>query len=124
VETKIFGGFTDTDWGVTNNYKNTDGAFLFSITDREKYNLKSPQHAMYTNSGYIAAFGGGFDFYLAANCNTTNSSYSNFGHSYDSKSKPKESLAGAYNFTTKEIEVYQIEISGSLLLGNKKKKLK
>jgi len=119
---KIFGGFVDSDWAVTNNYKSTPNAFLFSLSDKEKYPVKSEQHAIYSNSTYLATFGGGFDFCLAANCNTANTSYSNFGHSYDTKGKAKESLVGGYNFTTKEIEVFQVTFTGTLLAGANLKK--
>lgn len=114
---KVFGGFVDIDWVVTNNYKNTSNAFLFSITDKEKYPVKTPGYAIYSNSGYLATFGGGFDFYLAPGCDKTNTSYSNFGHSYEMKGKAKESLVGGYNFMTKEVEVFQVEYTGTLLAG-------
>ena len=119
---KIFGGFSDTDWTPTSQYKVTTGAFIFSITDKEKYPLKLKEHAIYTNTGYLATFGGGFDFSLCGSCDTINSSYSNFGHSYDTKGKAKESLVGGYNFTTKEVEVFQIEYKGNLLIDGYKKK--
>jgi hypothetical protein len=124
VGNKIFGGFTDTDWTVTNNYKNTTGTFLFSLTEKEKYALKPnmQQYAMYSNASYLATFGGGFDFYLCDNCNTSNASYSNFGHSYDTKGKAKEVLCGAYNFTVKEVEVYQVDFTGELQIQGANKK--
>jgi len=99
---------------------------VFSLTDKEKYPLKAnmEQYAIYTNQSYLASFGGGFDFYLCDNCNTTNSSYSNFGHSYDTKGKAKEALCGAYNFTLKEIEVYHVTYTGELQIPGAKKKNK
>ena len=120
---KIFGGFTDTDWIPTMKYKNSTGAFIFSISDKEKYPLKLKQRhcAIFANSSNLVTFGGGFDFYLCDNCNSVNDSYSNFGHSYDAKGKTKESLVGGYNFKTKEVEVFQVEYTGKLI-GCKKKK--
>jgi len=122
-QNKIFGGFTDQDWTITSNYKVTDNAFLFSITEREKYPLKSGGniYASYAYSNYLPTFGGGHDFYLCENCNNVNSSYANFGYSYDAKGKIRETLTGAYNFTVKEIEVFYVEFSGDLLLGDGKK---
>jgi len=76
---------------------------------------------MYSNASYLACFGGGFDFYLCDNCNTANSSYSNFGHSFEMKGKTKESLCGAYNFTVKEIETYQVSFTGELQIAGHKK---
>jgi len=73
------------------------------------------------NGSYLSTFGGGHDFMLCDNCNTTNSSYSNFGHTYDIKGVVKESLCGAYNFTTKEVEVFQVIYTGDLLVGEKDK---
>jgi len=120
---KIFGGFTDQDWTVNNTYKNSTNAFLFSITEKEKFLLKPnmAQYSSYGNASFLAAFGGGYDFYLCDNCNSVNSSYSNFGHSYETNGKPKEFLTGAYNFTVKEIEVYTVEYTGELLVKSEKK---
>jgi len=126
VNNKIFGGFTDTDWTVTNNYKSTTGTFVYSLNEKEKYNLKPnmQQYAMYSNTSYLATFGGGFDFYLCDNCNTSSASYSNFGHSYETKGKAKETLAGAYNFTVKEVECFQVDYSGELQIQGHNKKNK
>jgi len=119
---KIFGGFTDQDWTATNNYKNSSNAFVFSITEKEKFFLKPNMqvNSTYGHVSYLACFGSGFDFYLCDNCNTVNSSYSNLGTAYDSKGKVKETLSGTYNFTVKEIEVYQVEYSGQLLVKDDK----
>jgi len=59
---------------------------------------------------------------LCDNCNTVNSSYSNFGHTYEMNGKPKESLCGAYNFTVKDYEVFQVTYSGKYEAGSGKKK--
>jgi len=114
---KIFGGFVDIDWIGTGIYKQTPNAFLFSLSDKEKYNLKSPQYAICSTSESLPIFGGGNDFNLVANCDTVNTSYSNFGHTYDPKGKTKESLTGGYNFMTKEVEVFHVEYTGTLLAG-------
>jgi len=122
---KIFGGFTDSDWTATNNYKNSTNAFVFSITEKEKFFLKPnmAQYSTYSNQAYLVGFGGGMDFYLCDNCNSASTSYSNFGHSYDNRGKAKEFLAGAYNFSVKEVEVYQVEYSGELLVKDDKSNL-
>jgi len=83
---KIFGGFVDgIDWTASGNYKSTAKAFLFSITDKMKYPIKSStnMYATMANQSYGPTYGGGHDFMLCDNCNTVNSSYSNFGHTYD-----------------------------------------
>jgi len=96
---------------------------VFSLTEKERYTLKPnmEQHAIYTNASYLCNFGGGFDFCLADNCNSVTTSYSNFGHSYDTKGKAKETLTGSYNFTVKEVEVYHVTYSGEIQIPNAKK---
>jgi len=122
-QNKIFGGFTDQDWTITSNYKVTENAFLFSVTEKEKYPLKSggSTYASYAYSNYMPTFGGGHDLYLCENCNTSNANYANFNYSYDSHGKSRETLTGAYNFTVKELEIFQVDFTGDLLLGNGKK---
>jgi hypothetical protein len=110
---KIFGGFNDLTWNETNNYKSSCNCFIFSITDSEKYLIKTQSLAMgccCSPREYIA-FGGGHDFCLADGCNANLASYSNFGHSYDSRNMKKDSLTGSErNFTVREVEVYSLEI--------------
>ena len=62
--------------------------------------------------GYI--YMGFSDFYISSNSNTNNQSLSKLGFTfkhpdYNDDSKEAESLlAGSYNFSTSEIEVYQV----------------
>jgi len=37
---KIFGGFAEENWNITSNYKNSKNAFLFSITEKDKFKIK------------------------------------------------------------------------------------
>lgn len=46
------------------------------------------QYATYNNSGYGPTFGGGHDLYIANASDVTNTSYTNFGHSYETGTKP------------------------------------
>jgi hypothetical protein len=113
---KIFGGFVeDQDWSNTSNYKATTKAFIFSVTNKKKYPLKSGTsgNAIYTNN-YLPTFGSGHDIYCATNGDQNNTNYSNFPNGYEGGSDTKESLVGAYNFTLKEIEVFQVEYSGKM----------
>jgi len=123
---KVFGGFTDQDWNNTSNYKQTSNAFIFSITNKEKYFMKKDSNqsatATYCYSNYLPTFGGGHDFYLCEGCDKVNSSYANFGHSYDTKGRARDDLSGSYNFTVKEIELYHVEYTGQLLTDSKKHK--
>ncbi|ETO29173.1 hypothetical protein RFI_07952, partial [Reticulomyxa filosa] len=52
--------------------------------------------------------GGGFDFYLCSNCNTTGSSYANAGNSYGCP-RDQNLLAGTYNFLVAEYEVFELK---------------
>jgi hypothetical protein len=113
---KIFGGYVeDQDWTNTSNYKNTTISFLYSVTNRKKYAQKpssGAQHAIYTNN-FLPTFGGGHDIYCAVNGDQNTTSYCNFPYSYEGVGDTKESFAGAYNFKLKEIEVFQVEHSGT-----------
>jgi hypothetical protein len=58
----------------------------------------------------------GWDLCLFNNCNSNSSSYSNLGYSYElpkgmtvNTDESKQSLAGAYNFSVKEYEVFKIQ---------------
>ena len=68
---------------------------------------------MYNNVGYGPTFGGGHDLYIANNANAGTASYTNFGHTYKPPTgysyntvKTKNLLAGTYNFTPSDVEVY------------------
>jgi len=99
---------------------------LYSISNKEKYfikqsNTQGTNHATYTNANYLPTFGGGHDLYLAENCNQNSSSYANFNYSYDSNGKSRDDLTGAYNFQLKELEMFHVEYTGTLLTNPKKK---
>jgi len=107
---KICGGYSDVDWsGNHGSYCATENSFLFSITLRDKFPVKNDQkqYAIYASSGYGPTFGG-HDLYVCDNCDASKGSYANFGHSYDTKGRGRDELTGTYNFTVKEIEVYQV----------------
>lgn len=100
---------------------------MFSVTHKEKYFIKKDNnqgtvYATYAYSNYLPTFGGGHDIYLAENCNQNSSSYANFNYSYDSKGRGRDDLTGAYNFQVKELEMYHVEYTGSLLTESKKSK--
>lgn len=111
---KVFGGFTDVDWDSSNTWKTTNNAFLFSMDRKAKYHVKSPKDAILCYLDRGPTFGNGHDIYICDNCNTVGNSYSNFPHTYicdeyvNPGNKGSNYLAGAYNFTVTEIEVYSI----------------
>jgi hypothetical protein len=112
---RIFGGFTDQDfYSFHSKIKASANSFIFSISRREKYPIKPDCQDMALHTGdhwYIMSFGDN-DFYLENYCNTNENSYCNFGTSYEAKGLPRESLAGAYKFTVKEVETYTVEFEG------------
>ena len=70
-----------------------------------------PQYATYNGGNYGPTFGGGHDLYIADNCRSSGSSYSNLGHSYKVNyytGQKKKLLAGSYRFRCAEYEVYYL----------------
>jgi hypothetical protein len=118
---KIFGGYVeDQDW-TSGSYKNSSKAFIFSITNKKKYKIKSSNHQHAICASGLPTFGGGHDIHCAANGDQNTTSYCNFGHSYENGGDTKESLTGAYSFKLKEIEVFQVQYSGAFKDESKKK---
>ena len=103
-----------------NTYKQSNSSFLFSL--RNKDNLapfianimqSMKQYAIYCYYGSGPRFGGGNDLYICNNPQVNQSSYSNFGNTYQlppgyvhNSEQAKNLLAGQYQFTTTEIEVF------------------
>ncbi len=115
----VFGGFCQEQWSSDGNWKTDPNAFIYSLINKDSKPLlmkcSSTQHAVYCNPGYSATFGGGHDIFIANNANTNTASYSNIGHSYkhpqftSGSNEAKTFLAGTYNFTPTEIEVFMKE---------------
>jgi hypothetical protein len=113
---KIFGGYADQSLGEDVG-KPTKDAFLFSISNKEKYPNK-PEHSKETplgsTSGYLFLFGyGSNDLAVYENCNANTSSYaSTFGHYYDNKGRTKTEFVGSdYSFQVSELEVFEVKFS-------------
>ena len=104
-----FGGFTDQAWDQSGNYKTGSNGFIFSLNNKEIYYNKNSSYNIRCHSSYGPSFGGGYDFYICDNCNTSYSSYNNSDHSYETYGK-KCVMAGTYNFYVKDYEVFQIEL--------------
>ena len=105
---KRFGGFANNAWDQSSSYKTGSKGFIFSLDDKSIYYNKNSSYEIYCNSSYGPTFGGGHDFYICNNCNTSNSSYNNSDYSYNTIGK-KNAMAGTYNFLVKDYEVYQLE---------------
>jgi hypothetical protein len=80
----IFGGYTTKTWNGNHESKYDQNAFIFSITKKEKFNIKqdSGVYAIYGHHIFGPRFGGA-DISISDNCNNNNDSYSNFGSSYE-----------------------------------------
>jgi len=118
----IFGGYTPLNWKASGSqYEFDTKSFLFSFKNKDigKCKIQIPntgssgQYSIYQEGSYGPVFGGGFDLYICDNCSTTNSSYSNLGYSFTPPSgysygatNTQNYLAGSYNFTVSEIEVF------------------
>lgn len=72
-------------------------------------------NAIYCNMSHGPRFGGGHDIFISDNSNVSNKNFSNFGYDYVLDEYPYESeqansfLAGSWNFTVEEIEVFQLK---------------
>jgi hypothetical protein len=113
----IFGGFTPIPWDSSNTYKsdNSQKSFLFTLKNANnisprKFSLSDASHAIRCLSDYGPLFGSGHDILIYDNCNANTNSYTNFGSGYvnDTGIGGGQVLAGEYNFTVKEIEVFTI----------------
>jgi hypothetical protein len=98
---KVFGGFMDLDWKDYNNYFKSQKAFLFSVTNKKKYEWNGTANNGYTDySLYGPAFAD--DLYVSGNFN---------GHcapgAYVFPSG--DEVAGSISFVTVELEVYAVK---------------
>jgi hypothetical protein len=113
----IFGAYTVDSWNGSGNYQ-TGKAWLFSLVN--KYNkcvrleAASPANNMYNNTSYGPSFGGGHDLHvngsMKSNSNYCNpSSYRNISTGFDTVTVDNTLLAGSYNFTVDDIEVFAVK---------------
>eukprot|EP01080_Neovahlkampfia_damariscottae_P005516 gene5516-9333_t len=113
---QIFGGYNPVPWNSNGGYSNDSKTYLYTLVNTtkvppSKFPIMAGKNGAYSNSGYGPTFGGGHDLYICSNCTSANSNYTNFGYSFTSppglNSTQKQAfLAGGYNFTVKDIEVY------------------
>ncbi len=102
--------------GSSGEYSSTSNAFIFSLHNKEglapfKTMVTNPRYAIYRGSDRGPAFGGGHDIMIADNANSNTNSYTNFPYSYSVPSGVQSSktiLAGTYNFTPDEVEVFYL----------------
>jgi hypothetical protein len=111
----LFGGYTSIPWTSDGTYKNDTTAFLFTLTNPHnipptKYLIKpGGTNAVNHGGSYGPTFGGGHDIYVANASNANTTSYTNFPHAYtDTTGQGNNTFTGAKNFTTVDIEVFQL----------------
>ena len=102
-----------------NAYVHSTEAFLFSLKNRDNqpYKMRTvdkyPHNAINHASSYGPTFGGGFDLYIADNCDKNINSYSKLGVTYQTPAgyitgapETHSLLAGSFNFKVDEYEVF------------------
>ena len=111
----VFGGYASKSWNSGNTHISDPNAFLFSVTKRSAFAIKSSKkgEALSPYTGLLCSFGAG-DLYIYQGCDKSASSYSDLGMSYSShgmayaSTEARDFLAGSYTFKVLEVEVYQI----------------
>jgi hypothetical protein len=113
----ILGGFTPIAWDSSGSWKaDTSGqSFLFSVKNPHnrdfcRFGLQNQQQAILCHSSNGPTFGGGYDLYIANDCNGNANSYTNLGNGYVNNTNiPRTQVfTGQGNFTVKEIEVFTL----------------
>ena len=99
-------------------YKQAPGSFIYSLRNKEnlppfKAPLKDQNdvHAIYGGSSNGPTFGGGHDLHISNNAASNTGSYTNFGNTYQPPSGVSSTntiLAGTYNFSPTEVEVFYL----------------
>ena len=91
IETEFsrkIGGFTHLAWNSPpqgSEYKadNSNESFIFSLTNNDKFTLRTREHAVLNGRAYGPTFGGGFDFYVCDKADSQNLSYANVCRTYN-----------------------------------------
>ena len=113
----IFGGYAAFSWDTNKLTKADPKAFIFSLVNAYSTPRSFPakvgcQDSIYCARHYGPTFGGGHDFFISDNSNTTKASSSHLGQSYDfaqeTNSEARSFLTGSSNFQTVEVEVFQV----------------
>lgn len=114
----IFGGYYEGEWATSGSY-NSAPSWLFSLINKYKKPVKlmptSQSSNVYNNGSYGPTWGGGHDLHINNNMKSNSnysspSTYRQMAPGYTSLGVVYDNtlLAGAYNFTVDEIEVFQV----------------
>ena len=109
---KVIGGFTTLNWTTPQNsgifYKDNSGkSFLFSLTLKEKYNLRSTTNLAICCNGNYGPIFGNYDLLTVSQANQYNCGNYDVGTCYDYNGS-KENFYGGVPYKLKEIEVYSV----------------
>ena len=100
---RVFGGYTEHKWNIKNDgHDKDDNAFVFSLDNKQKYDVIDSDHAVVERENYIQF--GAPCFVINNNCNKTQNL--SVGSSYRTT---KFCLSGKRNYKVKDYEVHLIE---------------
>ena len=118
----VFGGFASIPWTSPSSweYKQAPGSFIFTLTNMHgiqptKFPLKNENdgNAVQHQASWGPIFGGGNDFYINPNCNTSNSA-SGFPTTYNDTTGKGSSIftssTSTIHFKVQEIEVFMVNV--------------
>eukprot|EP01083_Nonionella_stella_P041904 113429_1 len=107
----VFGGYTSLPWTASGAYTNDTKSFVFLLRSQrgtavpQKWNVSNTSYSTYCCTSSGPRFGGGHDWYLAANGKSGSCS----PHSYKSGGAiDGNTLAGASSFTVKDYEIWKV----------------
>lgn len=114
----VFGGYAPVAWGgngTTYTSDNSGQSFVFSLknprnAEPAKFKVSSNAHAIYSNPPYGPTFGS-HAICCSHYSNSNNSSYTNISKGYSNTTglAANTVCTGQTSFTSKEIEVYQVQ---------------
>ena len=101
-----FGGFTTQNWNYDKDSDKKDpNSFIFSLDNKEKYNLKDNNNRAIHTKSFVIYFGNA-DFFLNEHFLTKKAGWSNSGTRYFTAKW--NDLSAEETFTVKEFEMYQV----------------
>jgi len=114
----IFGAYTGESWRGASGTYGTARCWLFCLNPRGsmkpvKLESTSSGNNVYHNTSYGPTWGGGHDLHVNSSMRSTSnycspSNYRTIATGFDSISVDNNTLAGSYNFTVEEIEVFSV----------------
>ncbi|CDW76598.1 UNKNOWN [Stylonychia lemnae] len=111
---QVFGGYSSIGWRNQGDWVRDENAFVFSLTKKTKHEqYQHQEQALYFTDTFMLWFG--YDFMIYSNCDKNPNTNSSLGTTYKlpegiavGSVEGKSYLAGSFNFTVKEMEVYRV----------------